>query len=589
MRAPQFDRNQYVQALALVLASSLGACKGQLLGNDDTVAGAAATSASGNAGTSGSSNAGTGGSSDGAGNAGTGGVAVPPPPPPGVEGIGWSTRYPRLSHAQWENTVTDLLSLDAPPDLGKTFALDPDGRFDTFAARTVSANLWLDYQRAAEVVAAAVARDATQLGKAVSAQALGDARAFVTELGSRAFRRPLTEAEIESHEQLFERGNELLPGSDDFASGAELVIRALLQSPHFLYRVETSTASEGDKVWLNGYEVASRLSYGLWSTMPSAELLAAAQAGELVTPEGVERWTIAMQDDARAARALVGFHEQLFSVATYGTIEKNDAMFPTFTDALAPTLREEASRFFAEIVVSRGQSVAGLLTTPVTFVNRQTAPLYGLAASDYGSGLTKVELDPARRAGVLTQIGFLSKYGSQTQSDPILRGVHISLDIMCSPLPAPPNGAPPLPQQMEGQTNRERVQELTADPACAGCHETYINALGFALENYDAVGQWRDTDNEKPVNAAASHRLDGEVVSFDGAVELSQLLAQSPSVHRCYAKHWLEYVLGRRPSSEEDGALDELAAASLRTDSVTDLLKHLTALETFRARPQEAK
>jgi hypothetical protein len=537
----------------------------------------------------GGATAGSGGSLSGSAGSAAGGVAGSTMvDPTGIEGIGWTTRYPRLSHPQWENTVRDLLALDALPNLTSTFALDPDSsRFDTYSARTVSSNLWLDYQRGAEVVAADVARDAAKLAKVVSAGAQGNAKAFVTELGERAFRRPLTEQEIATHTTLFEQAATLFEGGDAFVNGAELVMRAFLQSPHFLYRVESSTQATDKKIWLNGYEVASRLSYGLWNTMPSAELFAAAKAGELTTPEGVTKWTQSMLKDARAKGPLVGFHDQLFNVVNYGTIAKSQTLFPTFTEALAPVLREEARRFFEEIVVTRGASVAGLLTTPVTFVNAQTAPFYGLTAS--GDTLTKVDLDPMKRAGVLTQIGFLSKYGSQTQSDPILRGVHISLDIICSALPAPPNDIPPLPALLDGQTNRQRVETLTSKQPCSTCHATFINPLGFALERYDAVGQWRDVDNGQPVNSAATFNLDGQDVSYDGPVQLSQLLAKSPAVHRCYSKNWLEYVMGRKPATEENGVLDNVAAASLQADSLGSLISNITALETFRARPEEIK
>lgn len=554
-------------------------CTGNLLGGGDKdCASCGATSAGGTNGV-GVSGSASGGMAMG----GTSSMQNPP----GIEGIGYGTRYPRLSHQQWENTVRDLLVLDALPGLSTSFALDPDSsRFETFGARTVSSNLWLDYQRAAETVAKDVAQNASKLAKVVSAAALGNPQAFVTELGERAFRRPLTTEEVTEHTQLFSQAATLFQGGDAFANGAELVIRALLQSPHFLYRVESSTAAQDKKIWLNGYEIASRLSYGLWNTMPSAELFAAAKSGELATPAGVTNWTKTMLQSPRAKGPLVGFHEQLFNVVNYGTIAKNAQLFPNFTEDLAPVLRDEARLFFEEIAVTRGSSIKSLLTTPVAFVNDRTAPFYGLSAS-YGSTLTKADLDPTKRAGVLTQVGFLSKYGSQSQSDPILRGVHISLDIICSALPAPPNDLPPLPALKDGQTNRQRVEELTGKAPCNACHETFINPLGFAFENFDAIGQWRDQDNGQPVNAAATFMLDGKAVSYTGAIELSQLLANSPSVHRCYSEHWLEYVLGRKPSAEEAGVLDKLSVASQADNSMSGLLSSITALETFRARPED--
>ena len=511
-----------------------------------------------------------------------------PESPPGIEGIGWVTRFPRLSHVQWENTVRDLLRLAEKPGVADTFTIDPDdARFDNFGERIVSSNLWTDYQRAAEMIAAEVARDPQALTRIRPQSAPNDARAFVTELGGRAFRRPLTTEETTQLVGLFEMGTALLPGSQAYAAGAELVIQALLQSVHFLYRVESSTTAVDRKIWLDSYEVATRLSYALWNSMPSDELFAAAKAGELATAQGVERWTRTMLEDPRAEETLVAFHEQLLNVDEYGTIAKNMRLFPNFTAELQPILQGEARAFVREVSVTQGLGIAGLLTSPITFVNEDTAPFYGVTGS-FGPELKKVDLDPARRAGFLTHIGFLSKYGSQTQSDPILRGVHISLDFLCSNLPAPPPDIPALPELEPNQTNRERVAELTKNAPCNTCHEPIINPLGFAFEHYDAIGQWRDMDNGKPVDATAMYMLDGQTVSYDGGVQLSQLLAKSMTVHRCYSSSWVEYALGRAPVVEEAGSIQNVAAVSARsTSTLRDLLVSITALETFRARAEE--
>jgi hypothetical protein len=507
---------------------------------------------------------------------------------PAVEGIAWTTRFPRLSHEQWENTVRDLLRLPERPGLAATFSTDPDdSRFDNYGERIVSSNLWADYQRAAEAVAADVAGDPQKLARIRPAGSSSDARAFVTELGRRAFRRPLDAAEVDTFAALFAQGPMLVGGADAYAAGAELVIQALLQSVHFLYRVESSTEASNGKIWLGSYEVASRLSYALWNSMPSDELLAAAEADELSDAQGVEEWTRKLLGDPRAEDTLVEFHAQLLNVAEYGTVAKNATLFPTFTAALQPVIQDEARAFVREVSVVEGGGIEALLTSPFTFVNQQTAPFYGVTGS-FGSQLQKVQLDPKQRAGVLTQIGFLSKYGSQTQSNPILRGVHISLDFLCSSLPAPPPNIPPVPELKPDQTNRERFAELTKNAPCNSCHETLINPLGFAFENYDAVGKWRATDNGKPVNAAASYQLDGKNVSYMNGVELAQLLAASPTVHNCYADRWLEYALGRPPADAESGSVAKLAQVSaLSSAKLPDLLSTVTALETFRARTEE--
>ena len=505
-----------------------------------------------------------------------------------VEGVGWTTRFPRLSHEQWENSVRDLLRLPQRPGLAATFATDPDdSRFDNFGERIVSANLWADYQRAAEAVASEVAKDAQKLARIRPTGNNSDARAFVTQLGRRAYRRPLTAAETDALVALFGMGPMLVGGTDAFATGAELVISTLLQSVHFLYRVESTTEMTDGKVWLSSYEMATRLSYALWNTMPSDELLDAAEAGELSSQTGIEDWTRKMLGDARAEETLVAFHSQLLNVAEYGTIAKNTTLFPTFSTALQPIIQEEARSFVREVSVEQKAGIEALLTSPFTFVNDKTAKFYGVSGT-FGSELQKVQLDPKQRAGFLTQIGFLSKYGSQTQSNPILRGVHISLDFLCSDLPAPPPNIPPVPELKANQTNRERFAELTKNAPCNSCHETLINPLGFAFENYDAIGQWREMDNGKPVNASAMYMLDGKQVSYTNGVELAQQLAKSQTVHRCYADRWLEYALGRPPAEAESGSVEILAQVSAHnTATLPDLLSTVTALQAFRARTEE--
>lgn len=515
------------------------------------------------------------------------GDGVPDPvvdPTAPVEGVGWSTRLPRLSHRQWENSVRDLLMLPAAPGLSQTFSLDPDdARFDTYSLRLVSANLWSDLQRAAETLAAQVAQDPAALALLRPTAAPDDPTAFVTQFGRRAFRRPLTDAEIASYVDLFAEGPTLI-GGDSYASGAELVIQAMLQSTHFLYRPEASTTLDGEKIWLAPYEVATRLSYALWDSMPSDALLDAADAGELNTRDSVLTWARQLLNDPRASSTLESFHTQLLDIEQYGTIAKNEDLFPGFTSELQPILQEEARLFINEVAVTGDGGIARLLTAPVTFVNQDTAPLYGVAGN-FGADLQRVDLDPTQRAGFLTHVGFLSKYASQTQSDPILRGVHISLDVMCSALPSPPIVIPQLPAIEPNQTNRQRVEQSTSVAPCNSCHETFINPLGFAFENYDAVGQWRDTDNGQPVDATDTYTIDGAMVSYNSGVELSQLLSQSTSVHRCYARNWLEYVMGRPPTLEENGTLDTLAQVSATQASLKELLANITALETFRARP----
>lgn len=501
--------------------------------------------------------------------------------------VGWSSRVPRLTHRQWENSVRDLLHLDDVTGLSSAFTPDPSTRFDTnVVSSKITAGLWTDYQTAAESVAKMVTDDAGLLARItpanLPADLAGQASVFVNEFGHRAFRRPLQTTEVDSLIALFQQGTTLEPAADPFAAGVELVLRAVLQSPYFLYRLETSDTALGNAIALSSHEIATRLSYALINSTPPDDLLAAADAGEVSTPEQIAQWAQTLLALPGAETTVVAYHEQLFRIAGYGSIGKDPELFPTFSTALAPTLREEARLFLDDITVTQNGGLSQLLTASSTYVNEDLAPFYGLQG-DFGPDFEKVQLDPAQRAGILTQLGFLATYGTLSQSDPIHRGVLISSNILCRELMPPNVTLPPLPAQQAGQTNRERIDQHTS--ACgAGCHDVIINPLGFAFEHYDAVGQWRDTDNGQPVDSSSSYPLDGQTVSFNDAVELSSLIAQSPAAHSCYATHWLEYALGRSPAAGERPEVETLAQNSLQGASSKALLAEIVGSAIFRTR-----
>lgn len=517
-------------------------------------------------------------------------------------GVGNSTRVPKLSNAQWENSTQDLLRLAAPSGLSAEFTPEAqDKGYDTIAASTltVSGDAWARYQTAAEALAQRVTGDPAQLAKITPSGSFANddakASAFITQFGRRAFRRPLSSEEKAAYVALYARGPSLVGGAP-YPAGVRLVLEAMLQSPNFLYRVERATNESkpsDPRAFLTGYELATRLSYALTNTTPSDELLEAAENGQLDSAEGVAEWAGKLLDTPRARGVLLAFHEQTFGIEEFGTQDKEPALGFDAT-VLEPLLKDEARRFLS-FVIDRGAGIELLLTSNVTFVNGSTAPFYGLTDVT-GSAMQQRELDAQERAGLLTQLGFLSKNATRNTSDPVHRGLAVARRVLCDE-PDPPPMMFALPQPMAGLTTRELYEKATA--CGVGCHDTLINPPGFAFETFDAVGRLRTSDQGKPVDAtgtltlregytSAEKRAGAQTkLSFDGAVELMHKLAETPRVHECYARNFMRYVLARELASVERGAGSALGETSLERGSMREVLLALVKLDAFRARVSE--
>jgi uncharacterized protein DUF1592/uncharacterized protein DUF1588/uncharacterized protein DUF1595/uncharacterized protein DUF1587/uncharacterized protein DUF1585 len=520
----------------------------------------------GSAGSSGSTGMGTAGTGQGAADPGLDPYAVPSAPPPAV--FVQAPRLARLSRQQWSNTVRDLLKLTDIKDVDDNVAGDALIGFDNQAdALYVTEQLRQQLADAAEKLADRVTGDATALASLMPVGAPTDgaarARAFVTSFGQRAFRRPLTDAEVTSHLALYDQGPTLYPGSDAFKAGVNLVIQAMLQSPHFLYRTElgAGTTAGAAKVPLNDYEVAAKLAFALTNTMPDDELFAAAAAGQLHDPAGVATQARRLMDGARGTAGVNNFNFQVYRLGTYDGIMRDPAVFPDFTPSAPSAMRQEALSFF-DWIFTQGRGVKDFYTTPVGFVNSALAPLYGVAKPS-GDALTKVDLDPSQRSGILTQPGFLSSYITGDDPDIIHRGVFIATRLLCLELPPPSPLATALVELQPNMTNRERVEMTTGKGTCGeACHMVLFNPLGNAFENYDAIGKYRTTDRNKPVNAADSYTLDGQLKSFSNAVELSRLLADAKQTHNCYVQNMMSYLHSRLLAPEEAPMVDYYARQS---------------------------
>ncbi len=470
-------------------------------------------------------------------------------------------RVVRLTHDQWENAVRDLLELEEAPGYADNFIPDPpNGTFsNNERALYVTSGLRLDYQRAAEDLAEKMVENGSLTEK------WGNTAAEVIEtLGRRAFRRKLTQDEVDRYTELWQEGSRYYSSGDDVADGARIFLEALLQSPHFLYRLELSP--DGGR--LSGNELATKLSFVLKNTIPSDEILDAAQSGTLDDDAGLRAVAREMLEEEDAILAMEQFHDELFGLSRYRSILKSTETFPSYTEELNQVLYAADVEFFSDIY-QRDGGIRSILTSTMAYVSEELAPYYGISVS--GSQLKRVELEETR-PGFLTRVGFLAYNANLSDPDPIHRGVDINNRLLCAHLSPPAGEIPPLPAPEPGQTNRERVSAHTSAGVCGNCHETIINPPGFALEGFDAMGQERTMDNGKPIDTSGMHELLG-MEPFDGIVDLTTMMAENSRVHACYASHILKYALSRDLGEGDVDLLESMSATSKSDNaSIKELL-----------------
>ncbi|HEV8247001.1 MAG TPA: DUF1592 domain-containing protein, partial [Polyangiaceae bacterium] len=485
---------------------------------------------------------------------------------------------------------------DSADELARGFRLDPNQNgflFDNYAASlSVDEALWQEYQRAAAEIAERVTRDPARLKKLLPPEsnagtAEARARAFILSFGPKVHRRPLTKGELEEYLKLFRSGRGMYAGMAEFEAGLRLLIEGLLQSPHFLYRIEGNGGQGPGGVKLDAYDVASRLSYTLWNTMPDHELFAAAASGTLTEPSTIAAQAHRMLDDPRTEPVVLRFHAQLFERERLNQVTPSRIYYPQVSEHFAEYAARENDLFVKYELLEQGKGYKDLLTSTETFVNAELAGVYGIEGS-FGDEFAKVSLDPAQRRGLLTQVAFLASHATSVDPDPIHRGVFVARRLLCDRLSAPPGMVPPLPAA-NGRTNRETVEQHTETrgSVCATCHKYVINPLGFPFEIYDAVGHYRTEDNGHPVNASTDAEIDKKQMPVKDGVELADALAASSKVHACYARHWLEYAYGRPATPRDDALISRLGAESANGLGVKDLVVELVQAPAFSIIYQE--
>jgi hypothetical protein len=459
------------------------------------------------------------------------------------------TRLRRLTRDQFNNTVADLLQATGTPG----DRLNPDERIGPFNSNAISpvdnTIVQQHAEAAAELALAAKSRIAAIAPCDLVAGGTACATRFVAEFGARAFRRPLDAAELERYSSLYALGSQDATAADGF----RLVLEGMLQSPAFLYHTDLAITPSSTPVPLASYELASRLSYFIWNSMPDAPLFALAANGMLATPEVLESEVERLLADDRAGATIGLFHRQWLGLDDLPQKARDARLFPAWGSALGAAMLAETA-LFSDYVVRRGDGLLGtLLTSNLAFPSGELFAVYGMSQpANYVAG-TPVPLPATQRAGLLTQAAFLADNAHNDQTSPVHRGILVRENILCQPLASPPPGVNTSPPPVtEATTTRERFAQHVSDPTCGGCHRL-MDPIGLGFEHYDPIGSWRTNDGLGVVDAtgtleAVAPDLAG---SFDGAVELANKLAASRQVRTCVGLQWFRFSLGRMESVDD--------------------------------------
>jgi Protein of unknown function (DUF1592)/Protein of unknown function (DUF1588)/Protein of unknown function (DUF1587)/Protein of unknown function (DUF1595)/Protein of unknown function (DUF1585) len=465
----------------------------------------------------------------------------------------------RLTHSQYNHTVRDLLGEETRPadqfpkeDFVHGFRNQAEGQ-------SVSPLLAEAYAKTAERLARSAFRGGDSRQLITCEPAMPGCRVeFIGAFGKRAFRRPLYSDEVARYEQLFDQ-------EKDFFKGAQLVVEAMLQSPHFLFHLPSGP-----------YGVASRLSYFVWGTMPDAELFRAAEHNELNTPAEVEKQVRRLLQHPRAQEALDEFLAQWMRFDRLMNAIRDRRLFPEFTAELVSAMTEETRRLFRSLVWE-DLDFREFFTARYTYLSPELAKLYGVPAPREPWG--RVEFGPeSQRAGVLGQATFLALTSKPAETSPTERGLFVRDHFLCQVVPPPPVGVnttlPPVTDERP-MTTRERLQIHLSNQTCSGCH-SLVDPVGFGFEKFDAIGKYREkqlvtiyptydemtsqrktkpTEYQLAIEAAGTVR-GLKVADFRSPRELGEILAREPACQKCVVKMLFRWAQGRPEEAADQAAID---------------------------------
>jgi Protein of unknown function (DUF1592)/Protein of unknown function (DUF1588)/Protein of unknown function (DUF1587)/Protein of unknown function (DUF1595)/Protein of unknown function (DUF1585) len=490
----------------------------------------------------------------------------------------------RLSNYEYDNTLRDLLGVELTP--GRSFVVEQSEQgFDNLAeSLAVGARQYGDYFSAAAEVSRLVVADPVLLDRLLpgATPAACDAaclESFVTGFGLRAFRRPLEQWEFTLLTESFQKAVTL--GATPEAA-VEQVLRIVLSSPQFLYRFELDQAPLGSVPRaLNSYELASRLSYMLWASMPDDKLFELAASNELLSPDVLSAQVDRLLGDpVRSASLIHSFAAQWLRVGELHGHSVDPSIYPSWDPQLQSAMQEEVRLFFAEFLHG-DRPFADFLTADINYVNPRLAAHYGFPAPATEEFVQMIETGD-QRAGFLGLAGFLTVTSKANRTSPIARGNTVLNALVCLNLELPTNlVVAELPELTGKTTVRQDLELHRANPACSGCHD-YIDPLGLALEHFDAIGQYRaDYGGGLAIDAVGTLPT-GE--TFDGLLDMSQVLAKDSRVKDCVAQQLFTYGLGRTVGPSGPHLQKAVADWQASAPTLRNLIKSLVRNDTFRFR-----
>jgi hypothetical protein len=412
------------------------------------------------------------------------------------------------------------------------------------------------------------------------------ARQILTPLVKRAWRRPVTKQELASLLQLVAVAQKR---GDSFEQAIGVALQAILVSPYFLYRIEPDPVQSG-AYRLNQYELAARLSYFVWSSMPDDALLTLADRGQLQGPAVLHAQIKRMLADPKSKRLVEAFGGQWLETRNLDDAAKPDAKkFPGYDEDLRDAMKTE-TQMFLQAIVDEDRSVLDLLDARFTYLNERLARFYGIQGVS-GEQFRRVELDGVQRSGILTQASVLTVSSYPTRTSPVIRGKYILDNILGAPPPPPPPGVPLLDEATLGKdvTVRQQLEKHRSNALCASCHSK-MDPLGFGLENYDAIGRWRNLDGKLPVDATGV-LPNGN--TFSTPAELKEILKSDPDTFvRCLVQKLLVFALGRGLENYDRPAIDQItknvAVGGYRFSKIIEEIVNSAPFQ-MRATPETTK